>query len=252
MNPLLQQWGKPSDWHGFPARRGELFGFNLIVIQPCEGRAGNPWVWKTEFLDAFPEVGVELLRCGFHLVHLEVGDHFGCPKAVAHGNGMYAFLTESFGFAPKVALYGMSRGALWAYNWAVANPEKTALIYGDNPVCDFKSWPGGLGSGPGNADSWRKCLSIYGLSEAEAAIWPWNPVDQLASLAQAGIPILHVVGDADETVPPEANSYRVRDRYRALGGTLEEIIKPGGRHHPHGLPLPSPILQFFERYALNL
>lgn len=33
-----------------------------------------------------------------------------------------------------------------------------------------------------------------------------NPIDNLELLAKAGIPLIHVIGDADEAVPPEANS----------------------------------------------
>jgi pimeloyl-ACP methyl ester carboxylesterase len=246
----LETWGSPMTWRGFSARQGELNGFNLKIVSPPLEKAGRPWIWKTEFLDAFPNADEELVRLGFYLVHLDVPDHFGSPKAVALGNALYDFVTGSFGFAPKTCLFGMSRGGLWAYNWAVANPEKVALIFGDNPVCDFKSWPGGLGKGPGGVEAWKKCLAIYGLTESEARTWPNNPVDRLEVLAKAKIPILHVIGDADEVVLVEENSDLVRDRYRALGGHFEEIVKPGGKHHPHGLPDdPAPIVEFFERYA---
>ncbi len=246
----LATWGSPCVWRGFSARQGEFDGFILKIILPTHARPGLPWVWKTEFLDAFANGDEALVHSGFHVVHLEVTDHFGSPKAVAYGNALYSFVTTAFGLAPKVALFGMSRGGLWAYNWAAENPRKTALIYGDNPVCDFKSWPGGLGAGPGNLESWEKCLAVYGLTEAEARVWPDNPVDRLDVLAEAGIPILHVIGDADETVPVAENSHVVRDRYRALGGTFEEIVKPGGKHHPHGLPDdPTPIVQFIARHT---
>lgn len=245
----LEQWGEAFEWKGFSAKRGEVAGFVAKIIRPPAEKSGRPWVWKTEFLDAFPHGDIALVEHGFHLVHLEVFDHFGCPQAVAYGNALYELLVGSLGFAPKAALLGLSRGGLWAYNWAAANPGKVSLIYGDNPVCDFKSWPGGLGQGPGDADCWKKCLERYGLTEAEARAWNRNPVDQLEGLAQASIPILHVLGDADEVVPVAENSDLVRDRYRALGGTFEEIIKPGGLHHPHGLTDPGPIVRFFERHG---
>jgi len=244
---MIANWEEAFEWHGFSARKGELEGFPLNIIRPPVEKPGRPWIWKTEFLDAFPNADIELVRRGFHLVHLEVFDHFGCPRAVTYGDTLHAFVTARFGFAPKTALLGMSRGGLWAYNWAAKNPEKVALIYGDNPVCDIKSWPGGLGTGPGQAESWQKCLSVYGFTEEEARNWAGNPVDHLEILARAGVPILHVIGDEDETVPVSENSDRVRDRYLALGGRFEEIVKRGGFHHPHGLEDPTPILHFFEQ-----
>lgn len=225
-------------------------GFPLKIISPPVVKSGRPWIWKTEFLDAFTIADEELLRSGFYLVHLEVCDHFGCPKAVGYGCKLYDFLTDSFAFSSRVCLLGLSRGGLWAYNWAVANSEKVALIYGDNPVCDFKSWPGGMGCGPGDGVSWRRCLEAYELTEGEAKRWIRNPVDRLEVLARRRVPILHVIGDSDEIVPVEENSDLVRDRYRTYGGLFEEMIKPGGKHHPHGLPdNPAPIIEFFMRYA---
>ena len=56
----------------------------------------------------------------------------------------------------------MSRGGLIIYNWATANPKKVACIYGDAPVCDFKSWPGGKGKGKGKNKSKAQAKSGVG------------------------------------------------------------------------------------------
>jgi alpha-beta hydrolase superfamily lysophospholipase len=61
------------------------------------------------------------------------------------------------------------------------------------------------------------------------------------------VPILLVYGDADTVVPHRENSEVVFERYRALGGPVERIVKPGQDHHPHGLDDPRPIVEFFER-----
>jgi len=64
------------------------------------------------------------------------------------------------GFAEKPALIGLSRGGLYCYNWAIENPDKVACIYGDAPVCDMKSWPGGKGKGVGSPDSWKQAMEV--------------------------------------------------------------------------------------------
>jgi pimeloyl-ACP methyl ester carboxylesterase len=76
-----------------------------------------------------------------------------------------------------------------------------------------------------------------------------NPIDRLAPLAKAGIPILHVVGDADKVVPITENSDIIEQRYKALGGKIHVIHKPGVGHHPHSLKDPEPIVEFFLAYA---
>ena len=69
-------------------------------------------------------------------------------------------------------------------------------------------------------------------------------MDNLAPLAKAHIPILAVIGDADEVVPVSENINLVETRYQALGGKIQVIRKPGGKHHPHRLVDPTPIVDF--------
>ena len=56
--------------------------------------------------------------------------------------------------------------------------------------------------------------------------------------------MLAVVGDADDVVPVEENMAVVERKYRAMGGSIRVIHKPGMGHHPHSLPDPAPIVDF--------
>ena len=152
---------------------------------------------------------------------------------------------------PPAILFGLSRGGLYIYNWAAKNPGKVACLYADNPVCDFKSWPGGKGVGPGSPEDWQKLLRDYHFStEAEALSWPGNPVDNLKPLAEAGIPVIHAAATDDEVVPVSENTDILEPRYRALGGVIEVIRHPG-KHHPHGLQDPTPIINFILKHKLS-
>ena len=51
-------------------------------------------------------------------------------------------------------------------------------------------------------------------------------------------------------VAPEENALIVEPRYRALGGEVEMIHKPGVGHHPHSLENPAPIVAFLEKHCL--
>src|SRR6202000_356809 len=92
---------------------------------------------------------------GFHIVYMKIPDMLGSPGAVAHWNHVYDVLTKQYHFNKKPALVGLSRGGLYCYNWAIPNPTKVSCIYGDAPVCDFKSWPGGKGKGKGDKHNWE-------------------------------------------------------------------------------------------------
>jgi len=108
------------------------------------------------------------------------------------------------------------------------NTDKVGLLYADNPVCDFKAWPGSKGD-------WEALFQCYGFkSEEDALAWPSNPVDNLAPIIKAGIPIVHSYGDADEVVPWEENTKVMAERAEALGAKIQLYRKPGCHHHPHG------------------
>jgi len=220
-----------------------------VVVVPKAVATGKPWIWRARFFGHEPQTDVALLEQGFHVAYIDVADLFGSPQAVALWDQFHAYLTQVHGLAPKPALEGMSRGGLIIYNWAAKNPDKVGCIYADAPVCDIKSWPGGRGAGPGSASDWTKCLQAYGMTKTQALVAKCNPIDQLEPLARAGIPLLHVVGDADEVVPVAENTAILEQRYRALGGSIQVIHKPGIGHHPHSLEDPAPIVEFVLAHA---
>ncbi len=241
--------GNKSAWHGFDRYDFPVDGRKCIVVAPKKAAEGRPWIWRARFFGHEPQTDVALLGRGFHVVYIDVGGLFGAPKAVAHWDAFYKYLTEKHGFAGKAALEGMSRGGLIIFNWAAANPDKTACIYADAPVCDFKSWPGGKGNGKGSPGDWRRCLEVYGLSEEQGLAYKHNPIDNLAPLAKAGVPILSVCGDADQVVPIEENTGIVQKRYKELGGSIRVIAKRGVGHHPHSLKDPKPIVEFVLKHT---
>jgi pimeloyl-ACP methyl ester carboxylesterase len=100
-------------------------------------------------------------------------------------------------------------------------PERVACIAGIYTVCDLLSYPG-----------LEKASGAYGMNavDLEARLAEHNPIDRLAPLAKAGVPILHVHGDADRVVPLDKNSGKLARRYRALGGQVRLIVIAGKSH----------------------
>lgn len=242
--------GKKSDWHGFDRYEFPVAGNTASVVVPKKAAAGNPWVWHGEFFGHKPAPDIALLGHGFHIVYLSVPNMLGSPEAVSHWNTLYRELTRRYGFNNKPALVGLSRGGLYCYNWAAANPDKVSSIYGDAPVCDFKSWPGGKGKGKGSAGDWKLVLERFHFkNEEEALASKQNPVDNLEQLAKNKVPLLHVFGDTDDVVPWDENTGVIAERYKQLRGEIELIRKPGVGHHPHGLEDSTPIIEFIRKHA---
>ncbi len=239
-----------SDWKGFTRKDFDCDGRVGTLIFPEVVASGNPWIWRPEFLGAFDTVDLALLEQGWVLAYVDIRNLYGSPIGLDAMDAFYDLVTREYDLNARVVLEGFSRGGLYAFNWAARHPERVASIYADAPVLDFKSWPGGKGKGKGSPDDWERCLKIYGLTEEEAMAYPLNPIDNLKPIADAGIPIIIVTGDSDRTVPAEENTMIAQERYLALGGRIEVIVKPGVDHHPHSLVDPIPVVEFIENESL--
>ncbi len=246
--------GKLGVWNGFSSVEISVNDRSVLIVLPNRAAetAAYPWVWHGEFFGHRPQPDIELLKRGFHLVYTSCPNMLGSPDAVAHWDKVHAELTTKYGFAPKAALVGLSRGGLYCYNWAVKNPDKVACIYADAAVCDLKSWPGGKGKGKGSPRDWELAMKCYHFkSEQEALAYDQNPVDTVSILAKYRVPLLHVYGDADDVVPWEENTGLIATKYRELGAPITLIAKPGVNHHPHGLEDSTPIVDFIEKNSLT-
>lgn len=184
-------------FHGFRGYDFRSEETDCKVVCPAREAEGRPWVWRARFWWHEPQTDIDLLEKGFHIVYCDVADLYGSDKATERWDRFYRYLRKH-GFHRKAMLEGMSRGGLIVYNWAAKNPDKVACIYADAPVMDITSWPMGKGTSEGSAEDTRRMMEVYGFgSEQEAAEWKGNPLDHAGRIARAGIPVLHVVGDAD-------------------------------------------------------
>lgn len=236
---------RQSTWHGFARVDFMLAGRPCIVVGPNAPAPNKPWIWRTEFFDHEPQVDLALLARGWHVVYMDAKDMYGSPKAIALFGQLYAHLVVHLGLAQRVVMEGFSRGGLYAFNFAAAHPNRVAALYLDAPVLDIRSWPGRNRQ----SKEWAQCLEAYGLTEQTVANFHANPLDRVALVANAKIPIIAVCGDADKTVPFAENTGILEKRYKELGGTIQVILKPGGDHHPHSLEDPTPIVDFLIKNA---
>lgn len=97
------------------------------------------------------------------------------------------------------------------YEWAIANPDKVSCIYGENPILRHYS------------------------SQSQ-------PIDNLAPLAKADVPILHVCGSDDPWL--ESQTRVAEQRYRELGGTITVMIQGGKAHLPLAPGDIGPVVEF--------
>ena len=213
---------------------GEVFDVQgrtaFIIVPGIENRHSTrptPWVWYAPTLPKLPEARERwmferFLAAGIAVAGVDVGESYGSPQGRAVFSALYRELVERRGFSRKPCLLARSRGGLMLYNWAAEHPESVGGIAGIYPVCNLRSWPG-----------LDKACGAYGLTAAQLdkQLAQHNPIDRLAPLARAGVPIFHIHGDADKTVPLADNSGELARRYRELGGSMQLRIAPGQDHN---------------------
>lgn len=213
-------------------RPGEVFrvaGRTAFLIPATResGKAAKPWVWYAPTLPGLPGNEEQFmfdrfLDAGIAIAGIDVGESYGSPDGRRGFDALHAEMTERRGYASKPVLLGRSRGGLMTLSWAAENPDKVAGFAGIYPVCNVASYPG-----------IAKAAGAYRMTAEElgAHLREHNPVDRLAGLAKAGVPLFAIHGDVDTVVPLEANSGLVRERYTALGGTMQLVVPAGHGHN---------------------
>jgi pimeloyl-ACP methyl ester carboxylesterase len=205
----------------------DVAGHPAFLIRP-NGRASPspmPWVWYAPVIGHPNTSHAWMLRQwlakGIGMAGVDVGESYGSPRGREVFTALWETLTARYGMSERPCLMPQSRGGLMLYNWAAENPERVACIAGIYTVCDLLSYPG-----------LERASGAYGMNAAdlEARLAEHNPIERLAPLAKAGVPILHVHGDADHMVPLDKNSGGLARRYRALGGQVRLIVIPGKGH----------------------
>ena len=215
----------------------EFMGAKATVITP--ETPNGKWVWKTEFLYAFDKAERDLVEEGYTRVYYGVPNLYGAPVAIRKMHAFYFYVKERFALTDKCALFGFSRGGLYAFHFALAHPDLVAGVYLDAPVLDVRTWPSA-----GSREQ-AELFRVFSLNEETLETFGENPVALLDEYFALSLPTLLVAGGADEVVPYEKNSLRMIRESEKAGFSLTHITKPACKHHPHSLEDDTrPILDF--------
>jgi len=230
-------------------------GGKLIIRTPAEPAPARPWLWIGEFGGHLKKLEAELLDLGWHVAYLPFSNKFGSPAEIELWEEAYDYLRSKRGLAPRPAMLGISRGGLYVNAWTRKHPDRVSVLYLDNGVCDPRSWPGGFElsmEGRGSPKDWTSYKDIFGFSSDDEALKnSVNPIAGFDEAIQNNILLISVHGTADGTVPYEDNAKRLVDLWKKSGGRVKMFAKEGGRHHPHGLPDLSELIQVLTAESQN-
>jgi hypothetical protein len=169
----------------------------MAIIVPKTVAPGKPWVFRADRISrGAAVVDLALLAKGFHIVAAPVVAQSGPVRE--QWDAVYKLLTEH-GFSKKPVMEGAGTAAGEAYAWAIDNPDKVSCIYAENPA-------------------------LHSLMTKKP------PIDNLAPLAKAGVPLIHVCGSLDPWFTDQTRV--VEKRYKELGGPITVIVKEGEGHYP--------------------
>ena len=198
----------------------------LIPAKPDPKAGSKPWVWYAPTLPNLPGSEERWMferfqAAGIAIAGIDAGESYGSPDGNKVFDALHAAM-RARGYSAKPVLLGRSRGGLMLLSWAAAHPEKVAGFAGIYPVCNLASYPG--------VDKAAKAFNLKP-EELRAKLEEVNPVDRLAGLAKAKVQMFAIQGDNDKVVPLEANSGLVKERYKALCGSMTLVVSPGQGHN---------------------
>lgn len=214
-----------------PGDTFDVDGRPAFVFLPEESKrtTPQPWIMYAPTLPGYPDLAEKwmhqsFLDAGIAVAGVDVGEAYGSPKSHKTMNALYRELVDNRKFAPKVCLFGRSRGGLWASSWAIANPTKVTGILGIYPVFDFRTYPKIEAAAPAYE------MTPEQLMEKNEEL---NPVMKLGDLAKAKIPVILISGDVDEVVPMSKNSSILVEQYKLAGAEslVQLIVLPGQGHN---------------------
>ena len=95
---------------------------------------------------------------------------------------------------------GMSRGAMYSFCWAAANPDKVSCIYVDNPLLDCRY----LADRNGDLDEMTEnFIQAYNMkTKADIRTFKGSPTDKIKEIVNGRYPILILCANQEEAVPP--------------------------------------------------
>ena len=181
------------------------------------------------------------LKAGIAIAGIDVGESYGSPKRQALYSALHKHLEEKHGLAKQACLLARSRGGIMLYSWAAENPDKMRFITGIYPVCNIASYPG-----------LPRASGAYELTaeQLKAQLAKHIPINRLAPLANAKVPIFHIHGDMDRVVPLDKNSAMIKQRYDKLGGPMTlEVVEGQGQNMWLGWFQSQKLVDFLVKHA---
>lgn len=221
-------------WNGFPCEEFEFEGFKAFVVSPEPGTAVGKLVLKTLYWGAFPDIEINLLKNGYHLIYLDRASRFPSKEECDRRARFVQYVSQKYNLNGKCVLVGMSLGGAHAMRFANYYPELVSCIYLDAPVLNYCDFPAKMGI-PYREKVWEEeFLQVYpGMKRYQLMGFTEHPINAVDTIMEHKIPVLLVWGAEDSTVVYNEHGLFMEQAYE--GSDLIKVVCVKNRgHHPHG------------------
>lgn len=235
-----------SEWNGFKSEEFVFEGQKAIIVFPDEANEKKKWILKTEYLYAFPNFDIEMLKRGYHLVNIENETRWCKASDTERQANLSKFVIEKYGLNDKCAVLGLSCGGMQAVYLAAKHTDLVSVLYLDAPVLNLLSCPCGVGKSTN--EMYIEFTNAMGLTVSQLINYREHPIDYVPLIIENNIPVFLVCGDSDNVVPYSENGEILAQMYEASEVPFSKVIKSGCGHHPHSLTDCTEIIEFIEKY----
>ena len=220
-------------FYGYNCEKIDFDGtFGYLVSPKVE--PNNKIVFKTEYWNAFPELEIELLSRGFHLIYLKnltrLANKHDCDRKAK----FVKYVSEKYHLDCRCILVGMSCGGAQAINFARYYPEYVSCLVIDAPVVNFLDFPGKYNKYELTWDD-EFTYAYPNVKRSDIFRLEENPINGIPKLIEEGFPVIMLYGTEDMTVDYYANGKLIEEAYTDHPDLLTVIPRKYQGHHPHGL-----------------
>lgn len=208
-------------------------GTTAVVVKP-NIKPINRIAFKTEYWGDFPELEVELLKRGFHLVHVLNHTRLANRADIDRKVRFIDYVSEKYNLDKRCVLVGMSCGGAQAVNFAGYYPEYASVLVIDAPVLNFLDFPGRYDRFEEEFEE-EFTVAYPGVKRSDIFKLDENPINRVKTLIEKRLPVIMLYGTQDETVQYPLNGRLLEEAYSENKDLLTVIQRLFQGHHPHGL-----------------
>jgi pimeloyl-ACP methyl ester carboxylesterase len=207
---------REEQWNGFLCHRFDFEDREAILVFPKNAEKDRRWLFKMEYMNAFPAFEIAMLNNGWHVAYIK-NRHRWCDDEDIDIKKRFAdFLKEKYGLFERLVPVGLSCGGLFAVKFAAKYPKYVSALYLDAPVLNLLSCPADMGVG--KSGLFPEFHKATGMTKSDLLSYREHPIDKLSILLQHKIPIVLVYGVADTVVPYCENGAILEQYYQKIKG----------------------------------